>query len=132
METADKSRRNFIIKIILLAGSLGFLGKFLHPQVSKQRRLLVSVKKTEIPISGALVYREARVALMRHGNGEPYALSLLCTHLGCLVTVNEERISCPCHGSQFDLQGKVLKGPAARPLARFLVEERDGMVKVLG
>ena len=132
METVDKSRRAFIAKIILLIGSMGLLNRFLRPQIPKQRTLLVSVKRTEIPISGALVYREARLALMRRENEQPYALSLLCTHLGCLVTVNEERIACPCHGSEFDLQGNVLKGPADRPLRRFLVEERDGMVDVFG
>ncbi len=41
-----------------------------------------------------------------------YALSLVCTHLGCTVTVTEDDLACPCHGSRFDRQGKVLKGPA--------------------
>jgi Rieske Fe-S protein len=132
METIDKSRRAFIIKIVLLIGSFGLLNRFLRPQISKQRKILVSVKKEDIPISGALVYREARLALMRRDDDQPYALSLLCTHLGCLVTVNEEKISCPCHGSEFDLQGNVLKGPAERPLRRFLVEERDGVIEVVG
>lgn len=130
METVPGSRRAFIAKIILLLGSFGLLKKYLSPVSAKQRRILVSVKKTDIPFSGALVYPESRLALMRRENEQPYALSLLCTHLGCLVTVNEERIACPCHGSEFDLRGNVLKGPADRPLRRFMVEERDGMIEV--
>lgn len=132
METVHWSRRAFIAKIILLIGALGLLKKFLTPDSARQRKVLVSVRKSDLPLSGALVYREARLALMRRENGEPYALSLLCTHLGCLVTVHEERIACPCHGSEFDLQGNVLKGPADRPLRRFTVDERDGMIEVSG
>jgi Rieske Fe-S protein len=41
-----------------------------------------------------------------------------CTHKGCIVKYNEKenRIKCHCHGSQFDLDGNVLKGPAKKPL----------------
>lgn len=132
METVDKPRRAFIAKIILLIGSLGLLNRFLRPQIQRQRKLLVSVRKSDIPVSGALVYTEARLALIRRDNEQLYAVSLLCTHLGCLVTVNADRIACPCHGSEFDLQGNVIKGPADRPLRRFQVEERDGMIEVVG
>jgi cytochrome b6-f complex iron-sulfur subunit len=44
------------------------------------------------------------------------ALSLVCTHLGCTVESKPEGFSCPCHGSQFDPQGKVARGPAQKPL----------------
>jgi cytochrome b6-f complex iron-sulfur subunit len=42
-----------------------------------------------------------------------------CTHKGCIVKYSEKnnRIECPCHGSQYDLNGNVLKGPAQRSLA---------------
>lgn len=41
-----------------------------------------------------------------------------CTHAGCrIASQNNGELQCPCHGSKFDLQsGKVLKGPAAKPL----------------
>jgi Rieske Fe-S protein len=41
-----------------------------------------------------------------------------CTHKGCIVKYSERngRIECPCHGSQYDLNGNVLQGPAPRPL----------------
>ncbi len=44
------------------------------------------------------------------------AMSLVCTHLGCIVQQSTEGFTCPCHGSKFDSQGNVLGGPAPRPL----------------
>ncbi len=46
-------------------------------------------------------------------------LSPICTHLGCTVNVEGARLLCPCHGSTYDRQGRVLRGPAERPLQRF-------------
>ena len=92
---------------------------------------MLRVSRDDVPREGALVYREARVALMHSGN-EVYALSLVCTHLGCTVNVTERGLTCPCHGSEFDRQGLVLKGPASRALQRLKVEERGGMLEVLG
>jgi len=100
---------------------LGF-GKFLSPKL-RRRETLLRVAKTELPMQGALVYREARVALIRDEQ-RVYALSLVCTHLGCTVNVGSGEIVCPCHGSVFDREGRVLKGPAGRPLQRLIVEER--------
>jgi cytochrome b6-f complex iron-sulfur subunit len=51
------------------------------------------------------------------------ALYGVCTHLGCLPkwdNVNA-RFSCPCHGSQFELNGEWITGPAPRPMDRFAV-----------
>ena len=46
-----------------------------------------------------------------------YAISAVCTHLGCLVSSNgTEGFFCPCHGSRFDSQGKVTGGPAPKSL----------------
>lgn len=47
-----------------------------------------------------------------------YALSAVCTHLGCITRFrsDENVIACPCHGSRFDLEGNVVHGPAPRPL----------------
>ena len=49
------------------------------------------------------------------------AVSPICTHRGCTVDVQGERLVCPCHGSTYDREGKVLKGPAQRALARYEV-----------
>lgn len=130
MENVPQSRRTFIAKVALLLGSGGLLWRFLTPGLPVRRTVLVSVLKSDIPPQGALVYRDQQLALLRDGGGV-YALSLVCTHLGCTVTVSSESLSCPCHGSEFDRQGRVLKGPADRALQRFVVEERDGKVEVV-
>jgi len=44
-------------------------------------------------------------------------LSSHCKHLGCKINkIENNRMVCPCHGSEFDLSGKVLKGPAYKNL----------------
>jgi Rieske Fe-S protein len=47
-----------------------------------------------------------------------YGINAVCTHLGCVVPWNaaENKFLCPCHGSQYNNQGKVVRGPA--PLVR--------------
>jgi len=51
------------------------------------------------------------------------ALSMVCTHLGCLFKWVEAngRFECPCHGSKFEEDGKYIEGPAPRSLDRFAV-----------
>ncbi|MDJ0775906.1 MAG: cytochrome b6-f complex iron-sulfur subunit [Mastigocoleus sp. MO_167.B18] len=48
-----------------------------------------------------------------------YGINAICTHLGCVVPWNvaENKFKCPCHGSQYDATGKVVRGPAPRSLA---------------
>jgi len=48
-----------------------------------------------------------------------YGINAVCTHLGCVVPWNaaENKFKCPCHGSQYDATGKVVRGPAPRSLA---------------
>lgn len=42
-----------------------------------------------------------------------------CTHLGCKVRQNGDgNLVCPCHGSKFNFEGKVLNGPASSPLEK--------------
>ncbi len=55
-------------------------------------------------------------------DGGRYAvLSPICTHLQCTVNIEGATLLCPCHGSLYDREGRVLRGPAARPLQRFPV-----------
>jgi Rieske Fe-S protein len=61
------------------------------------------------------------------------AISPICTHRGCTVDVQGPRLVCPCHGSTYDREGKVLRGPAERALRRFTVNrEREELVIDLG
>lgn len=45
-----------------------------------------------------------------------YAISGVCTHLGCLVRREDDQLACPCHGSRFAPDGSVVQGPAVQPL----------------
>jgi cytochrome b6-f complex iron-sulfur subunit len=63
--------------------------------------------------------KEQRVWMIRNGEGI-YALIAICTHLGCTPIWHpaEERIKCPCHGSNFLVDGQNVAGPAPVPLFR--------------
>ena len=47
------------------------------------------------------------------------AVSPICTHLGCTVEIEQARLVCPCHGSTYDREGKVLRGPAEEALTSY-------------
>jgi Rieske Fe-S protein len=64
------------------------------------------------------------VALFQDSDGV-YAISTVCTHLGCIVKPTPEGFNCPCHGSKFDDDGAVLSGPAPSALP-WLKVEMDG------
>lgn len=66
------------------------------------------------------------VAAYCDGNGTVTAVSAACTHLGCIVHLNtaEQTWDCPCHGSRFALDGRVIEGPATTDLAPVPVERR--------
>jgi len=60
-----------------------------------------------------------QVAAYRDHQGVPHTLSAACSHMGCVVGWNEvdRTWDCPCHGSRFTSDGRVIHGPATQPLA---------------
>jgi Rieske Fe-S protein len=114
--------------IVAATATLAFW-RFLVPGRRTADKPLLEVKKSDIPLGGALVYKRSRVAVIRT-DSDIYALSLVCTHLGCTVNVTPETLVCPCHGSVFDREGAVLKGPSNRPLERYRTEDRGDSVVV--
>jgi glycine/D-amino acid oxidase-like deaminating enzyme/nitrite reductase/ring-hydroxylating ferredoxin subunit len=90
---------------------LHFTGDRLRPALAR-----------EVPRGEARVVRDGlgKTGVYRDDSGELHAVSVRCTHLGCLLRFNaaERSWDCPCHGSRFDVDGAVLEGPAVRPLER--------------
>lgn len=71
------------------------------------------------PGEGALIDRDGqKVAAYKTADGRIVALSPICTHMGCTVgwNGNEKTWDCPCHGSRYDKEGKVIQGPATKDL----------------
>jgi Rieske Fe-S protein len=51
-----------------------------------------------------------------------------CTHAGCALAVKDGGIECPCHGSKFELDGTVARGPATEPLVARAVTLQGGEI----
>jgi cytochrome b6-f complex iron-sulfur subunit len=128
MERARWTRRRVVKTLILGLGLPPLLWRFLTPQVASHN-VLLEVERSAIPANGAIVFRERRIAIVED-EGDLYALDLVCTHLGCTVSVTAGEWICPCHGSAFGRRGEVLRGPAVRPLRRLAVVQENGLVQV--
>jgi menaquinol-cytochrome c reductase iron-sulfur subunit len=70
--------------------------------------------------------------LRRTGEASFVAFAVNCTHLGCPVNWRPEArlFLCPCHGGVFYADGRVAGGPPPRPLVRYDVRVRDGIVQI--
>ena len=76
--------------------------------------------------------QEQQVYIVRTPAGF-YAVSSVCTHLGCITQWKPEAniIACPCHGSKFQPNGKKIEGPAPRPLPHYAINlTADGELQV--
>jgi cytochrome b6-f complex iron-sulfur subunit len=67
------------------------------------------------------------VVIKDDGQIANYGINAVCTHLGCVVPWNasENKFKCPCHGSQYDATGKVVRGPAPLSLALAKADVQD-------
>ncbi|MGH3580836.1 MAG: Rieske (2Fe-2S) protein [Mycobacterium sp.] len=75
---------------------------------------------SQVPVGSGVIVGD--VVLTQPTAGVFKGLSSECTHAGCAVSaVADGKITCPCHGSAFGLDGAVLKGPATKPLATVAV-----------
>ena len=131
------SRGNFI-KIITrlllsLAGVLGLGGLVRYFSLSPDRgsQTLFELGLPEDFPPGSRIIRPDIPALIVNDSGEINALSLSCTHLGCTLEEEGNGFSCPCHGSQFDQDGKLLAGPADRDLPHLLIELNEEGILIL-
>jgi nitrite reductase/ring-hydroxylating ferredoxin subunit len=78
------------------------------------RKFRVSLPESLVPGQPFLPAGRS-VALFRDAEGV-YAISTVCTHLGCIVKAQADGFSCPCHGSRYAPDGSVVKGPAPKAL----------------
>ena len=130
-EKMTDERRNFLrkfLKFFLFIISLLFLVKYLIPKGSFRRKVFI-VEMSMIPANSAYVESEKRIAIINNNNNIK-VLSTVCTHLGCNLSFNKNGFFCPCHGSRFDKDGNVIKGPATSPLKRYRYKIKNGKLIV--
>jgi cytochrome b6-f complex iron-sulfur subunit len=106
------------------------------PQVqAEERDGALLVRKSDLAgLSHALLTAPglpAPVYLSRNGDAMPLAVLLLCTHKRCALRVAGDLLLCPCHGSEFRADGRVLSPPATVDLRRFEVREDDTHFRIL-
>jgi glycine/D-amino acid oxidase-like deaminating enzyme/nitrite reductase/ring-hydroxylating ferredoxin subunit len=80
------------------------------------------------PGEGTVIRSDGRtIAVARDEHGRLRGVDAHCTHQRCLVRHEPEQAcwQCPCHGSRFDLDGRILQGPAMKPLAGIDVSQLD-------
>jgi len=90
----------------------------------------------DVPVGALSAVGSEPVVLGRDAGGL-YAMTITCTHQGCDVepigTGASATLDCPCHGSQFDRNGGVVRGPASSPLAHFAVAvDASGNITIHG
>lgn len=109
------------------------LGRFFFPNVLAEPPSTIKVGPTTQFEPGEVNERWKAewgfwiVRSVYNGQDMLYALSTICTHLGCPPNwlAGEQKFKCPCHGSGFYVSGINFEGPAPRPLERFKVSVGD-------
>lgn len=138
------ARREFI-KFLLLTSAAFSTGQlwFLVANFLQERQAAVTpqviARVDEVPVGSSLIFKypaDSPARLLVRVDEETFvAYEQQCTHLTCPVipTVETMELHCPCHHGVFDLlTGRPLQGPPQRPLARVILEIRDGNVIATG
>ncbi len=140
--TKSEEKSSFSRREVLVAlGSVGLVSAlaglireslgFLTPPVSQMRPArVIAGPPADFP-QGALTPLANGPVFIGRDEAGLFALSAVCTHLGCTVARSGDRLACPCHGSRFAADGRNLSGPAARPLPYLALQlNADGLVEV--
>lgn len=123
-ESTELDRRKFFIKLgagslaIAGAGATAFALQYLSPNALYEASPVVAVGRPEhYPMDSVTLEPRFGIFIVHWTEGF-YALSAVCSHLGCLCVWKEEAgmIGCPCHGSAFQRDGRIIAGPAPKPL----------------
>ena len=123
-DESEQSRRDFFVTIgvgacaVAAAGSAVMTLDYLKPKVLFEPSTSFVAGSPLDFTEGVVRFNKEKKAYVIGAPGGVYALSAVCTHLGCITRFrsDERVIACPCHGSRFDLEGNVVHGPAPRPL----------------
>jgi cytochrome b6-f complex iron-sulfur subunit len=105
--------------------------RYVKTSVSPEGKLLVRRADLGSATSVLLHWSESNIPIILHRSASQAASETWtavwarCTHRGCEIEIGADRLSCPCHGSEFAFEGAVLKGPAQAPLVRFTVTPSD-------
>lgn len=131
LETPPLQRRKFLYG--MLAGLGGMIGvvsvwpvfRFLSPVKSGTGNSQVLLALSEVAPGKAHLfqYLGKPAVVLQPEAGRYVALSAVCTHLGCVVSWQEQsgEFLCPCHGGRFSATGQVLGGPPPKPLEQLSV-----------
>lgn len=78
------------------------------------------------------ITEKATAWVVKQSNSEVVAFTPNCTHLGCAYHWDDpsHTFVCPCHTSAFSIDGKVLGGPAPRPLDRYETRVEAGVLEI--
>jgi Rieske Fe-S protein len=139
-EDAPVSRRDYLRILVTVSGGLAAgtaavaLGAFSKHGLGSAPPLKIADR---ISIGAAVRFNypsENDPAMaMRLQSGRLVAYSSVCTHLGCSVLWQDQRLQCPCHNGEFDPStGEVVAGPPPRALPRVLLEERSDGIYAVG
>ncbi len=123
-EGAGGTRRDFLIQVGVGACAAAAAGAglvtldYLRPKVLFEPPATFRAGSPLDFPEGTVRFDKEHRAYVIGVSGGVYALSAVCTHLGCITRFRSDEgiIACPCHGSRFDLEGNVIGGPAPRPL----------------
>ena len=115
---------------LISAASVGVTGPLLVVDSADAGDGPALIRTRDVPIGGGVVVVQRRVVVTQPREGRFRVFSAICTHRGCTVGhVENRRIVCPCHGSQYRISnGAVTQGPAPRPLSRQSFVIRRGRI----
>jgi cytochrome b6-f complex iron-sulfur subunit len=124
----------FFVTTFLILTGYAFI-RYLWPQKQKQNETssnTVAIAISEISVNQFkfIRYKGKAAILIRPSENEFYAISAVCTHLGCIVKydTNKKQLICPCHTAVFDHHGNVISGPAPKPLETYPIKIKEGKI----
>lgn len=96
---------------------------------------LTNASNKELTLAGGAMLVDTAsdtILVIRTSDTEAVAVSAICTHAGCSMdyAADQQLIDCPCHGSQFATDGRVLRGPAVRALRVYSVTLANNMITI--